>query len=99
MIQINKEAAVALNVDQILAEIIHECFNGCTDERSTYEHFVRKLYGRDIAEECRAGKRPYPECDDLQRVHVISRCINYAAVRENNETLFTLLKPFTKTNL
>jgi hypothetical protein len=70
-----------LTIEKILAIILDECRNGCTDRVSTYHHFQRlQRYNQGITVE------------DLALVAIVADIVNYHAIRENAEALSCHLK-------
>jgi hypothetical protein len=69
-----------MTLEQMLGEIIAECSNGCTDARSTYEHFEKLTRFNIIT------------LADMQRVKLWAGVLNYAAIREAQDALWSDLK-------
>lgn len=61
-----------MTITEIFKILAQECRNGCGDERSAYMYF----------------ERHYADKVDLQLVKTLVRIVNFAALRENDISVF-----------
>ena len=72
-----------LSLAQILTEIVSECQNGCTDVRSTFEHFARLKKANGAAKNDQ-GTIEFSR-DELTLLGAFVDSLNFAGIRERQE--------------